>query len=137
MTSLADSLISTGTISPISAASLSDGISLSGAAPLADSSFANNSLTIAQPTGVGNWLDQNVTYPLLNSLGLGSLYSDPITKALDSAGLTTSNNTNFWTDIFLRGVIIILGFIFTAVALTMFGSKAANVVVNETKRSFK
>lgn len=46
----------------------------------------------------------------------------PLISALTGSGPTTASGTqpNFWSDIFLRSVVIILGFIFVAIGLSMF-----------------
>ena len=57
-------------------------------------------------------------------------------KSASEIGASQGTSSAFWSDLFLRSVIIILGFIFTSVGLSMFGNKAAITIVNETKRSF-
>ena len=101
-------------------------------------SIGSNSVTIPTNSGVANWLDTNIASPILKTSGLGNLFGgDPTSRALDAAGLPVAGNSgsssNFWTDLFLRAVVIILGFIFVAVALTMFSGKGSTTIVNTIK----
>lgn len=123
----------------INASSLnSGGINIDGAAPalgsssLLDAPYAPaGSITVPNANFLSNplgWLQDNTA--------LGSLTGTTTGNALDAAGLT-AKNTSTLTDIFLRGVVVILGFIFVAVSLTMFGSKAAIAVTQEYKKGFK
>lgn len=87
-------------------------------------------------TGNTSALGSNFLGSGTNSLlgGFGSLFGNQDFTAM---GQKINAPDTFWTDIFLRGTIIILGFIFTAIGLSMFGNKTAITIVNETKRSFK
>lgn len=136
---LSDSLVSTGMISPINASSLGGNTVLPDSSFAASAGAAGNSITVAQPGALSNFWTDSIVNPLRNFVGLNPTGS--VANALDKAGLTvnhsSSSSSSFWSDLFLRSVIVVLGFIFVAVSLTMFGSKAAAVIVNETKKSFK
>lgn len=139
--SLADQITGTGLINPVD-----PGIFLNGPAPglsvtPASQTAANSLFSDALSTNPYSLLNAASSFlsGFGNSLGSGSSFSDAATSGINSATNTAYNSASadsFWTDIFLRAVIIILGFIFTAIGLSMFGNKAATVVINETKRSF-
>lgn len=69
--------------------------------------------------------------------GINSLIPDALNPAVKSSpntigsaiGGLTSNASTWVTNLFLRGVIIVLGFIFVAIGLHMFSLKETNVVV--------
>jgi len=49
------------------------------------------------------------------------------TKTADVSGHETAAASSFWTDLFLRSVIIILGFVFVAAGLAMFQNKSITI----------
>jgi hypothetical protein len=72
---------------------------------------------------------QNAASTAINSLLPGSAAASAATSAA-----TTSVST--WTQLFLRAVVIIVGFIFLAVGLSMFKEQGP-AIVNETGRHVK
>lgn len=135
MADLADQITGTGLINPISS-NLLDLTALENLNNEVSESGVPH-ITVYNPN-----LQTAANGPSGNSLVPGSANSPGgslVNNLLNSAGISTSGTASgdsFWTDIFLRAVIIILGFIFTAIGLSMFGNKAATVIINETKRSF-
>ena len=96
---------------------------------------SGKTVTIETPTFSHNpigWLDQNFASPVIDSLGLGGLLgsssiSSQLDKALPVNGSSASTSSGgFWSDLFLRTVVIVLGFIFVAVGLSMF--KGASII---------
>lgn len=51
----------------------------------------------------------------------------PDGSSLSNAAKSAGSSTN-WTELFLRGVVIILGFIFVAIGLTMFHQNAPTII---------
>jgi hypothetical protein len=100
---------------------------------------SNNPLNFLSPLVSPSTLFKGLT----NSLSIGN---STIGGALgDSLGLNTSNSnlnaanqsakissTSTWSDFFLRGVVIILGFIFVAVGLSMFKGSDVNIILKKT-----
>lgn len=162
MPSVSDQILKTGLIPPLNPNTLYGASGLDPAALNAESlndvpyNYAASIPNSAVSTLLGNTTAQNATASLPNLFGLGNIVnsffggfgstlanggdvSSAFQAALDSsAGATASNlkADSFWTNIFLRAVIIILGFIFTAIGLSMFGNKAATIIINEAKRSY-
>lgn len=88
-----------------------------------------------QLNSIGQSLADSTGVPILGQLGnlsaAGSTVADAA-QALPGSGLAaaigTATATTNWTALFLRGVIIILGFIFVAVGLSMFKNVGDTIV---------
>lgn len=82
---------------------------------------------------VSNSLSSSLTGALGSIPGVKSL-ADTLNNVSGSSGPGVLSS-EFWTNLFLRGVVIILGFIFVAVGLTMFktGNSATTVIVKGAK----
>jgi beta-lactamase regulating signal transducer with metallopeptidase domain len=85
------------------------------------------------------------TFSLFNGIGNAATntVSQAVTSATNSLGLTSGataptlgKNSVDWTGLFLRAVVIILGFIFVAVGLTMFHSSAP-IIVNQANNAVR
>lgn len=81
--------------------------------------LANEINALDQPAPVTN---SSSTDSLNNTVG--NALSNPLSTAATAAGLPSTATI---TDLFLRGIVVITGFIFVAVALTMF-SKKQNII---------
>lgn len=131
-----DQILSTGLIPPISSTQISiGGNAVTGVFDNSGQAYGVTNLNSAIAADTpSNSLFSNGT--LANIFGgFSTLFSDQnspgsaanIAVSAAQAALGTSNapgantgKSSFWTDIFLRGVIIILGFIFVATGLSMF-----------------
>jgi hypothetical protein len=100
---------------------------VTGSANSSGNFFSNIGSTLSDVTGLSN---NNFLGSGTNSLlgGFGSLFGGSGFKT----NATSSGSSSSWiSDLFLRAVVIILGFIFVAVGLSMFGSKTAVNVVGK------
>jgi hypothetical protein len=132
-------------IPQISASQLNAGPGISLSGPNPDPPAYSNSLS---GMGVSNTITIPDTGPLLNNSITTFLGINPVTNALDAfaplasggqslasqASKALSGATSGWqafaSDLFLRAVVIIVGFIFVAIGLSMFKSTDAKTVVN-------
>ncbi len=114
------------------------GINISGNAPAWDNSLTafgigNTSETSPNTSSIPDWGALNgvrdwLGSTFVNTIGGGDVKGNANPFSLDNVlnpsdlnqRVTTAQNTGFWSDLFLRSVVIILGFIFVAVGLSMF-----------------
>lgn len=72
----------------------------------------------------------NDTGGLVGSTDLGkTLNLNPQDAALNAIAPVTGSSSSLWTDIFLRSIVVITGFIFVAVGLSMFKSGDAQTII--------
>lgn len=76
----------------------------------------------SSPLGVGTFIDNALS--TMNSFNPVVAASDAATSAVKAK---VAGASSWITDLFLRGVVIILGFIFIAVGLTMFKNGSINI----------
>lgn len=108
--------------------------------PSADAPPSANAFAIPNTSPLQDFL--STTFPSLTNLfGINSsqTVNDAINKGLGLTPASSSSSSNFFTDLFLRAVVIILGFIFVGIGLSMFnGNKnVVQVVTGGVKKVAK